>query len=113
AAPDVGAHQSGTSAMKFGVAASPGSAVGGAANTTPTDRPPPPPPPAPPPAGSGVTLSATSLTVGSGVTTQVVTYTTTTQTTVQFIQATMSRYKFGQTNNCDAVATGASCSATV
>jgi hypothetical protein len=44
-APDVGAHQSGTSAMKFGVAGSTGSAVGGSGTVTP-------PPPPPPPAGS-------------------------------------------------------------
>jgi hypothetical protein len=43
----------------------------------------------------------------------VVTYTNKTSTTVQFIQASMSSGKFGQTNNCDAVAPGASCSATV
>jgi hypothetical protein len=114
AAPDVGAHQSGTSAMKFGIAASPGSAVGGAANTTTTDpTPTPTPTPSPTPTGSGVTLSATSLTFGSGVTSQVVTYTNNTSSTVQFIQATMSSYKYGQTNNCDAVAPGASCAATV
>ena len=34
AAPDVGAHQSGTAAMKFGVAGSAGSAVGGSGTTT-------------------------------------------------------------------------------
>ena len=39
ATPDVGAHQSGTGAMLFGLAGSPGSAVG------PSTPPPPPPPP--------------------------------------------------------------------
>ena len=72
-------------------------------------------PPFPPAATSAVTstLSATSLTFGSGVTSQVVTYTNSSSTTVQFIQAAMSSGKFGQSNNCDAVAPGASCSATV
>ena len=61
AAPDVGAHQSGSASMKFGIAASPGSAVG-AASTTP-----PPPPPATPTTYSiGVTFAGTgSGSVGS------------------------------------------------
>ena len=47
AAPDVGAHEGGTAAMGFGVAASPGSAVGAAST----------PPPAPGPGSSTATLS--------------------------------------------------------
>src|SRR5690606_30076395 len=39
AAPDVGAHQSGAPAMKFGVAASPGSSVSGAGGTLPPPDP--------------------------------------------------------------------------
>jgi hypothetical protein len=48
AAPDVGAHQSGTAAMKFGIAASGGSSISAGA-TTPTDTTTPTPTPTPPP----------------------------------------------------------------
>ena len=61
-----------------------------------------------------ITLSATSLTFGNGKpSTQTVTYTNNTSATVQFIQASVSSARFGQTNNCDAVAPGKSCTATV
>src|SRR5205085_719508 len=49
ATPDVGAHQSGTAAMKFGVAASSGSAVGGSPTTPPPTTQPPPTTTTPPP----------------------------------------------------------------
>jgi hypothetical protein len=114
AAPDVGAHQSGTAAMKFGVAASAGSAVSGAANTiSPTpSAPAPTSPTAPASGGSGILMSATSLGFATQVT-QSVTYTNNTGATVTFIQASMSSSKFGQANNCGDVVPGASCTATV
>ena len=123
AAPDVGAHQSGTASMKFGIAASPGSSTSGVAL---------PPPPdtgdtggtggtggtgsggttTPPPSGTGVVLSATTLYFGSSAT-QSVTYTNNTGSKVTFIQASISSAKYGQSNNCGEVAAGASCTATV
>ena len=131
-APDVGAHQSGTGAMKFGLAASAGSAVSGASNTsTPTPAPTPNnpapnnptptpanPTPAPTPVpsspvGGAVSISASALTFGSVQGTQTVTYTNNTSTKVTFIQASMSSTRFGQTNTCDEVAPGASCTALV
>ena len=67
AAPDVGAHQSGTSAMKFGVAGSAGSAVGGAGTGTGTTTPPPTSPPTtPPPAPTGFTLTVGKTGTGTG-----------------------------------------------
>jgi hypothetical protein len=72
--------------------------------------------PAPPVSSGGsgsVALSATSLNFNASAATQTVTYTNNTGSTVQFIKATMSSGKFGQTNNCDAVAPGASCTATI
>ncbi|HUP96557.1 MAG TPA: hypothetical protein VM073_01375 [Usitatibacter sp.] len=62
AAPDVGAHQSGTGAMKFGVAGSTGSAVGGAGTITP---PPTTPPPTSPPTGKVLTVSKGGTGVGT------------------------------------------------
>ena len=68
----------------------------------------------PVPAGSGVGLSASTLYFKSGVqSTASVTYTNNTASTVQFLQASMSSGKYQQTNNCDAVAPGQSCTATV
>jgi hypothetical protein len=119
AAPDVGAHQSGSAAMKFGIAASPGNSISGTATPPPPDsggggggtEPPPPPPPAPAPTG-GVTTSAETLYFNSSLT-QTVTYTNNTGVTITFIQASMSSGKYGQANNCGEVAAGASCTATV
>jgi hypothetical protein len=71
------------------------------------------PTPPPPTTSNTVTLSATSLTFNTNNVTRTVTYTNNTSSTVQFIQASMSSGKFGQANNCDAVAPGASCTATV
>src|SRR5688500_15203113 len=117
-APDVGAHQSGTGAMKFGVAASTGSSISGGAVPPPTPTEPPPtdptPPPPPPPSGSGVVLSTSSLNFGNGApTTQSVTYTNNTGVKVTFIQASISSGKWQQTYNCGEVAAGSSCTATV
>jgi len=119
AAPDVGAHQSGSAAMKFGIAASPGNSISGTATPPPPDsggggggtEPPPPPPPAPAPTG-GVTTSAETLYFNSSLT-QTVTYTNNTGAKITFIQASMSSGKYGQANNCGEVAAGASCTATV
>jgi hypothetical protein len=132
AAPDIGAHQSGTGAMKFGIAASAGSAISGspiAAPATPTL--PAPAPPAPPSApistpttpvlpiapvapNAGVTLGTASLNFnGSAARTQTVTFTNGSTAKVTFIQASMTTAKFGQANNCGDVAPGASCTATV
>jgi hypothetical protein len=58
-------------------------------------------------------VSASSLTFTSTNRTQTVTYTNNTGVKVTFIQASISSGKFGQTNNCDEVAPGASCTATV
>ncbi len=124
AAPDVGAHQSGSAAMKFGIAASAGSAVSGAANTInptlPTTPvvpivPTTPTPPTPPstPSGSGVSLSASALAFSGVQSTETVTFTNNTASRVTFIQASMTSGRFGQTNNCDEVAPGASCTAVV
>ncbi|MDQ3025487.1 MAG: Ig-like domain-containing protein, partial [Pseudomonadota bacterium] len=86
AAPDVGAHQSGTTSMRFGIAAATSSSSTGGVTgpiVTPPPAPPPPappppivtPPPAPPPAGSGSTspslglnASTYALSAGSSVT---------------------------------------------
>ncbi len=116
AAPDVGAHEGATASMKFGIAASPGSAVGGAGTTEPTDptpTDPTPTEPTPTPTTGGVTASPASLTFGTTQSTQTVTFTNNTSTKVTFIQASMSSTKFGQTNNCGEVAAGASCTASV
>jgi hypothetical protein len=51
-APDVGAHEGGSAPMGFGIAASPGSSVGGSGGTTE------PPPPPPPPPSNTVTLNS-------------------------------------------------------
>ena len=68
----------------------------------------------PAPSGSGVSLSASTLYFKSGVpSSQSVTFTNTTSSTVQFVRASMSSGKYQQTNNCDAVAAGRSCTATV
>lgn len=120
AAPDVGAHQSGAAAMKFGIAGSAGSSVSASNGMTSTTPPAPAPAPAPTPAptptpSSGtVALSSAALAFGSGnPATQTVTYTNNTGVRVTFIQASMSSAKFGQSNNCGEVAPGASCTATV
>jgi len=127
ATPDVGAHQSGTGAIKFGVAASPGSSISGGALPPPTDPTPPPPtdptpppptdptpPPPPPPSGSGIVMSTSVLNFGSGApATQSVTYTNNTGSKVTFIQASISSGKWQQSNTCGEVAVGASCTATV
>ena len=60
ASPDVGAHQSGTPSMAFGVAGSPGSSVSGGTTTTP------PPDPAPSPTPASYTLSVSKSGSGSG-----------------------------------------------
>ena len=116
AAPDVGAHQSGTAAMKFGVAGSPGSAVGGAGTTispTPIPAPTPSPTPAPTPTTSGVTASATALYGFKATRTQSVTFTNNTGAKVTFLQARMSNGRFQQSNNCGEVAAGGSCKVTI
>jgi hypothetical protein len=107
AAPDVGAHQSGTTAMKFGLSGSPGSAVGGGTTTTP-------PPPAPPttPTG-GITVSPGALTFGTTLAAQTVTVTNTTTATVTFGKGVLSSTKYGQKSACTQVAPGASCTVQV
>jgi hypothetical protein len=124
ASPDVGAHQSGTAAMKFGVAASAGSSIGGGAvipteptpttPTTPTEpTEPTEPAPTPPSTGSGVAVSASTLYNFGTTRTQTVTYTNNTGSRITFIQASMTSARYGQTNNCGEVAAGSSCTATV
>ncbi|HEX5130300.1 MAG TPA: right-handed parallel beta-helix repeat-containing protein [Usitatibacter sp.] len=116
-APDVGAHQSGTPSMKFGLAGSPGNSITGTGTTpttpsTPTDPVPTTPTTPTAPAGTGVTPSASTLYFNAS-TTQTVTYTNNTGATVQFLQASINSGRYQQSNNCDAVAPGASCRATV
>jgi P pilus assembly chaperone PapD len=77
-----------------------------AAVTTPTT-------PSAPTTGNGVTLSATSLDFTAASPTRSVTYTNNTGAKVTFIQASMSSGKFGQSNNCDEVQPGASCTSTI
>jgi hypothetical protein len=62
---------------------------------------------------NAVVVSASTLTFGATSSTQTVTFTNKTGKTVQFIRASMSSGKYQQTNNCDAVAVGASCQAKV
>ncbi|HET7729058.1 MAG TPA: hypothetical protein VFK48_03400 [Usitatibacter sp.] len=61
-APDVGAHQSGTPAMKFGIGASPGSAVSGSSNPTGTTTSPTPAPTTP----TATSYNLTVVGTGSG-----------------------------------------------
>ena len=58
-------------------------------------------------------MSSSALNFNAASSTVTVTYTNTSSTRVTFIQASMSSAKFGQTNNCNEVAPGASCTATV
>ena len=124
--PDVGAAEAGAPAMKFGVAASPGSAVSGATGNTSTSN-------TGSTGGSGtgstggtsaggstgtstsgaIALSSSALTFTPTGLTQTVTFTNTTTSKVTFMQATMSSTKYMQTNNCGDVAPGASCTATI
>src|SRR5687768_9657190 len=107
-APDVGAHQSGTGAMTFGVAASAGSSISAGAVPPPTDPTPTDPPPTdptptdptptdptpPPPTTGGVSLSATTLSSFASTRTQSVTYTNNTGVKVTFIQASISSGRY-------------------
>jgi hypothetical protein len=108
AAPDVGAHQSGSAAMKFGVAASAGSAVGGTTTTTTTT-----PPPPPPTTTGGVTPSVTSLAFGTARATKSVTLTNTGATTVSITGASVSSTRFAESSKCGTLRPGASCIAYV
>ena len=112
AAPDVGAHQSGTAAMKFGVAASNGSAVGAPATTTTT--PPPttttPPPPTTP---SAVSTSVTSLTFGTTTATKTFTIKNNGSASVTVSRPTVSSTKYRASSTCGTLAPGASCTASV
>jgi hypothetical protein len=63
--------------------------------------------------GGAVSISSSVLNFNAGAGTVNVTYTNNSSTKVTFIQASMSSAKFGQTNNCDEVAPGASCTAVV
>jgi len=103
-APDVGAHQSGTSAMRFGVAASSGSAVGGAPATMP-------PPTTTPPAttGSGLTADKYSLTFPTYSQTQAVRLTNKTSSTVTVGSVASSSARFMVKSACTTVAAGGTC----
>jgi hypothetical protein len=126
ASPDVGAHQSGAPAMKFGIAASAGSSItGGAAipteptptqptePTSPTSPTEPPPTTPTTPTTGGVAVSATTLYNFGTTRTQTVTYTNNTGSKVTFIAASMTSARYGQSNTCGEVAAGSSCTATV
>ena len=114
AAPDVGAHQAGTGAMKFGIAASAGSSINAPGTTPPPPTPTPPPPtPTPPPAAGSVAISASALGFTVAAPTKAVTFTNNTGAKITFIAASVSSAKFTQSNTCGDVAAGASCTATV
>jgi hypothetical protein len=105
AAPDVGAHQSGKPAMKFGVAASAGSAVGGAGSTTTQ----PPATNPPPTTTSALTADQASLTFTSA-TTQYVNFRNTGSSTISLGKPTMSSAKFAVKSSCGtSLAAGAAC----
>jgi hypothetical protein len=112
ATPDVGAHQSGTAAMRFGLAASSGSAVGGSGTVVTT---PPTTPPSTPPAVTGVTADKTSLTFGgSNPVSQYVKFTNTSASKVTFGTPSSTSGKFLVKNGCSlGLAPGASCQLTV
>jgi len=109
AAPDVGAHQSGTPAMRFGVAASSGSAVGGAPVTST------PPPTSPPPATTtpGLTADKYSLTFSTSTPLQAVRLTNTTSSTVTVGTVTSSSARFIVRSGCSALSAGQTCTLSV
>ncbi len=119
-APDVGAHEGGSAAMKFGLAASSGPAIAaggtlpstgtttttgttgttGSTSTGSTNT------------SSGVKVSNTALDF-SKARTQTVTFTNHSGAKVTFIRASMSSARYMQTNTCGDVPAGGSCSATI
>lgn len=118
AGPDVGAAEAGAGAMKFGVAASPGSSVSGSSNTsttTPsTTTPTTTTPSTSTPTSGAISMSTSALSNFGTALTQTVTYTNKSSTKVVFMQATMSSTKYMQTNTCTVdILPGQSCTATI
>jgi len=109
ATPDVGAHQSGSTAMKFGLAGSAGSAIGGGTTTPPPTT----PPPAPPTTPVALNASATSLDFGNAAVSRTVSFTNNTTAAVRFSRVTATSTRFRVTSACSTLAVGASCVVTV